>query len=101
MDIIDNLLYATVNSPLQPPPAKIISKFISPFTTLSGPINKGEGDAPVFEYPLDQKINLCSYQDPEVLETAIQRHWYDVMLRQLDTFPYIRLLVEIEQHLAF
>lgn len=78
MDIIDNLLYATVNSPLQPPPAKIISKFISPFTTLSGPINKGEGDAPVFEYPLDQKINLCSYQDPEVLETAIQRHWYDV-----------------------
>ncbi len=85
MDIIDNLLYATFASPLQPnlaagyPAAnRIISDYISKFDLLEDPLNVGTPGDPVFSYLLPTKLNFCSYQDPDVIEATILRHWHDI-----------------------
>ncbi len=102
MDIIDNLLYATYASPLQintgtstphyPVDQRIISEYIARFIgtdsgTIDPPIQVGvdiligdigyPGD-PVYSYQLDTKLNFCAYQDPDVIEATMLRHWYDI-----------------------
>jgi hypothetical protein len=85
MDILDNLIYATMASAMQPVvtqgyPAnpRVISDYISPFTTGFKPINVGSTIAPVFSYSVAQKMDYCAYEDAAAVETAILRHWYDV-----------------------
>lgn len=87
MDILDNLVYATLASALQPVtaqgyPAKprIISDYIAPFASggLFKPLNVGSAAAPVFTYSMAQKMSYCAYEDPASIESAILRHWYDV-----------------------
>lgn len=88
MDILDNLIYATMASPMLPVirqgyPAdpRAVSDYIPPFTTSGAefdPINVGSAYAPVFSYSVAQKMDYCAYEDAAAIETAILRHWYDV-----------------------
>src|SRR4051812_12381038 len=87
MDILDNLLYATVASALQPAPTqgypaspRVISDYIPAFPTvpLFKPINVGSSAAPIFTYSVAQKMTYSAYEDPATIESAILRHWYDV-----------------------
>lgn len=89
MDIIDNLMYASYVSPLRPglqavlpPPAapgppfnRVISDYIPAFFPAL-PIAPVAGT--VFNYPLGDKMNFCSYDDPHLIENAVLRHWYDI-----------------------
>src|SRR5260221_4538730 len=86
MDIIDNLMYASFASALQPVVAqgvpanpRVISEYIPAFAPPAAPpANVGSATAPVFTFGLGDKINFCSYEDPGSMESAILRHWYDV-----------------------
>jgi hypothetical protein len=90
MDILDNLIYATHISALEPTdpanpkvPAdpRIISDYISKFqdsTVALLPENVGTATDKIFTYPVVEKMKFCSYEDPDVIETTILRHWYDV-----------------------
>jgi hypothetical protein len=86
MDFIDNLIYATHASPLEPVvkatipvDPRIRSYFISPFTPpLAGPTNIGSTNAPVYSYALNTKMDFCSYEDPIAIDRTLLRHWYDV-----------------------
>jgi len=77
MDIIDNLIYATFNSPLIGP-VNINSDYINMLPPPVAPTNVGLPGDPVFVYNGADKMNYCSFQDPDVVETSIIRHWYDV-----------------------
>ncbi len=85
MDIIDNLMYASFGSALQPVVAqgipanpRIISEYIPFFAVPAPPANVGSAAAPVFTYGTGDKINFCAYEDPGAMESAILRHWYDI-----------------------
>jgi hypothetical protein len=88
MDILDNLIYATYGSALEPSttagniiPAnpRIISDYIpAVFPTPPTPVNVGANGDKVFSYTAVDKMKFCSYEDPDVIETTILRHWYDV-----------------------
>ncbi len=78
MDALDNLIFATLRSPLQSG-AGILSEFIpNPFGGfLVGQIPTG-GFNPVFGYSLADKETFTSYTDYSIFEDAILRHWYDI-----------------------
>jgi hypothetical protein len=86
MDILDNLIYATLASPLEPVAAaaipadpRIISEYIAPFTPAPLiPVNVGTSAAPVFSYPDSDKMDFCAYPDTGPIESSVQRHWYDI-----------------------
>lgn len=90
MDIIDNLIYASVISQVEPnyqakiPPAPAVpigvlpiartkSNYFPQYVPLAAP-----GPGPMYNYPMVDRMTFCSFQDPAFLERAIQRHWYDV-----------------------
>ncbi len=84
MDIIDNLIYATCSSPLrqsitagasgpQQATDRIVSDYIPVFPV---PVPNHAGT--VYTYSVADKMNFCSYNDHNVIEASIQRHWYDV-----------------------
>ena len=88
MDIIDNLIYAAYVSPLQQtfpaalpqpaqPPARdrIVSNYIPAFAAPVMPNVTGG------TYTLAEKTDFCSYNDADVIESAIGRHWYDIDAR--------------------
>lgn len=86
MDILDNLMYATQLSTLEPPaggtPNRIISDYIPAFTSTPPlPVDVGAPGNPVFTYPMPAKMDFCAYQDPDVVENTILRHWYDISRR--------------------
>ena len=92
MDIIDNIVYASFASALQPlttqsytaADPRIRSKFISPFPPNPAtfvPDNVGTATEPVFTYQVDEKMIYSANEDPEIIEDAILRHWYDVNAR--------------------
>ena len=85
MDIIDNIIYAAYVSPLQqtfaaalpqpiqPAPInRIISEYIPAFVSPPVPAVAGGN------YTLPEKMDFCSYEDPEFIEKAVNRHWYDI-----------------------
>lgn len=85
MDIIDNIMYAGYVSPLQagataalPQPAqglptgRIISDYVPALAVPPLPTVTGGS------FALGDKMNFCAYDDPGMIESAIQRHWYDV-----------------------
>lgn len=92
MDIIDNLMYATyvsgvqpdmpVGFPPQPPqgPAlnRIVSDYVPAFPAVGLPPNVGSPADPVFSYGIADKMDFCAYEDSIVIERSILRHWYDV-----------------------
>jgi hypothetical protein len=86
MDIIDNLIYATCMSPLEPAVAagasgpqnatdRIVSDYIPVFPMPPAPPAQAGS---TFTYTVADKMNFCSYNDYNVIETSIQRHWHDV-----------------------
>jgi hypothetical protein len=100
MDIIDNLMYATYGSPLEvaravaspplPPTVdpvtlgnRIISNYIPSFANPAIPIaNIGLLGDPVFSFNITDKMKFCAYQDPDVVEDTILRHWHDINMRR-------------------
>ncbi len=78
MDIIDNVIYANLNSLLQPliPPHLIQSDYIGAYAAVQQPVSTGT--FPVFSYSLSDKMNYCSFEDPISIEKSVLRHWYDV-----------------------
>lgn len=92
MDIIDNIVYASFASALQPittqsytgADPRIRSRFIAPFPPNPAtfvPDNVGTAAAPVFTYQVDEKMIFSANEDPDIIEDAILRHWYDVNTR--------------------
>ena len=79
MDAIDNIIFATLRSPLQNG-TFILSDYIAqpfgPFvpgnTTPAGTFNQ------VFNFSLLNKMVYTSFPDSSTIEKAIERHWYDV-----------------------
>jgi len=81
MDAVDNLIFATLMSPLQTPPGTFITSeyinqnfgaFLPLPTTPPGYFN------PVFSFSLANKQTYTGCQDPSIIERAIVRHWYDI-----------------------
>ena len=95
MDILDNLMLASVASPLNkdatsnlPTPAypstqRIYSDFIVPFggITPNSPLPANTAGPQVFSYSGSDKEKFCSYEDTSVIENSILRHWYDLNLK--------------------
>jgi hypothetical protein len=91
MDILDNIIYASYNRtltgprPIQgdyipnqnPPPVPVLSNAGSP--------------APIWNYPVFDKLNFCAWEDPGLLERGIIRHWYDVDAQDIYMHPPITL----------
>jgi hypothetical protein len=79
MDALDNVIFATLQSPLQTG-AFINSDYIpgafGPFvpgnTTPVGIVT------PVFNFSVANKELYSSYNDPSIFEPSITRHWYDI-----------------------
>ncbi len=88
MDILDNLIYASLNSqvfsgtplPGTTPTQNIFSDYIPRFTVqvANTPRNVGLTNDPVFVYDGVDRMNFCAYPDPDIIETSILRHWHDV-----------------------
>jgi hypothetical protein len=86
MDAIDNIIFATLQSPLQPQvnagaSLPILSNFI-PNDQFGGfvpgsAIPSGYSNT-VYSFSLANKQVYCSYPDYSVIETSIMRHWYDI-----------------------
>jgi len=86
MDAIDNIIFATLQSPLQPqftlgPNMPILSNFI-PNDQFSGfvpgLVTPPTYHNPVYSFSLSNKQFYCAYPDYSVIETAVMRHWYDI-----------------------
>lgn len=76
MDLINNLIFTALNNvgsfgPLQP-------EFVSLPTVLNGPPvpqNKGT----YFGYNIDVIEEFCSFDDSDFIDSAIQKHWNDLV----------------------
>jgi hypothetical protein len=80
MDALDNLIFATLQSPLQTGP--ILSDnipLVPPFGGFAPGNTTPAGIAtPVFNFSVADKEVYSSFQDYSVIETSIIRHWYDI-----------------------
>ena len=78
MDALDNLIFATLRSPLQSG-IGIVSDYIPPaFGGFAPGIIPTGSFNPVYSFSLVDKEAYSSYADSSIFETAISRHWYDV-----------------------
>ncbi len=85
MDILDNIMYATYNSNLangtQIQSDYIPNNYNIPLGQNLIPVpallNPGL-PAPMFTYPILNKLNFCAAEDPRFIERGVERHWYDV-----------------------
>jgi len=89
MDIIDNLMYASYASPVHSgipvaiPPAAIpapvqVNRIVSDFSVSFPALPIAAVPGTVFSYPLGDKMSYCAYNDTQLIEGAILRHWYDI-----------------------
>ncbi len=80
MDILDNVMYATFNSPLVG--GNNIESDYFPNIVWPGPLLTNPGPPPpiipVYSYSLPSKFNYCTSEDPRYIERGLERHWYDV-----------------------
>lgn len=84
--IIDNIIYASqlqalngeigiTNPPAIPPITANISRFNQPFDYTE---YTPQFDNPVYRYTNPQRFNFMANIDNVVLQTAVQRHWFDI-----------------------
>ncbi|MFL5788216.1 MAG: hypothetical protein ACJ748_09185 [Flavisolibacter sp.] len=82
MDAIDNLIFATINSPIAPfPSGRIVSDYLNPpfaLTLTPVTITPNGFSTPVSSFALPDKRAYISYQDYSIIERAMVRHWHDV-----------------------
>jgi len=84
MDALDNVIFATLHSNIQPPAGvPITGDYINIAGVLGGvaPFNAANplnNLATNFQFPVADKELYASLNEYEVIQTAIQRHWYDV-----------------------
>jgi len=79
MDAIDNLIFATLQSPLQTG-GFIVSDYIpQPFGAFA-PVNTTPIgiSTPIFNFTIADKRTYTSFQDHTIIERAMVRHWHDV-----------------------
>jgi hypothetical protein len=80
MDAIDNLIFATLQSPLQTG-GNIVSDYVpmAPFAPFV-PVNVTPVGAanPVFSFSVAHKLTYASFPDYSIIERGITRHWHDV-----------------------
>ena len=78
MDALDNLIFATLQSPLQTG-TPIVSDYIPPaFGTFAPGITPTGAFNPVYNFLTTDKETYSSYADYSIFERAILRHWYDI-----------------------
>jgi hypothetical protein len=78
MDALDNLIFATLRSPLQSG-IGIASDYIPPsFGTFAPGIIPTGSFNPVYGFSIPDKEAYSSYNDYSIFENAILRHWYDI-----------------------
>lgn len=78
MDALDNLVFATLQSPLQTG-AVITSDYIpSTFGGFAPGVIPTGAFNPVFGFSVADKETYTSYTDYSIFENAILRHWYDI-----------------------
>ena len=81
MDAIDNLIFATLNSPISPfPTGRITSDYLplpfGPFAPVT--ITPPGAFTPVYAFSIPDKRTYISFQDYSIIERAMVRHWHDV-----------------------
>src|SRR6476660_8974217 len=86
MDIIDNVLYAYINSRLTDA-SNIRSDYLQPVIPAAPTNTSPAGTPDVFQYDPGDKFAFCAYSDPSVIEKSIQRHWYDIYLNAVYNGP--------------
>lgn len=78
MDALDNLIFATLQSPLQSG-ERITSRFIkTPFDSFIPGLISTDSFTPVFGFSVPDKETYASYADNSIFDDAIRRHWYDI-----------------------
>jgi hypothetical protein len=78
MDSLDNMIFATLQSPLNSG-LSILSDFISPaFGGFAPGIIPTGATNPVYGFSIANKESYSSYSDYSIFEDAILRHWYDI-----------------------
>lgn len=86
MDILDNIMYAAYVSPLQPsfpaalpqPAQGVASNRIVSDYLRALPVPAAFPAVLGGSFALADKMNFVAYEDSRIIETAIQRHWYDI-----------------------
>ena len=80
MDALDNMIFATLQSPLRSG-SKILSDYIS-FPTTFGSFQPGVLSTntfnPIYGFSSANKEAYASFADYSIFEDAILRHWYDI-----------------------
>ena len=79
MDALDNMVFATLQSPLQTG-ALITSDYIPLGFGTFAPANSTPAgiSTPVFSFSVADKQTYSSFQDYSIITDAVQRHWYDI-----------------------
>ncbi|HZI53293.1 MAG TPA: hypothetical protein VFD56_06315 [Chitinophagaceae bacterium] len=78
MDSLDNMIFATLESPFQSG-SKILSDYIPPaFGGFQPGIVSTNTFNPVYGFSQANKEAYASYPDYSIFEDAILRHWYDI-----------------------
>ncbi len=78
MDALDNMIFATLQSPLQSGSA-ILSDYIpSTFGSFAPGVIATNTFNPVYGFSTTDKETYSSYPDYAIFEDAILRHWYDI-----------------------
>ncbi len=72
MDALDNIIYAALNRPLTSGPIQ------SDYTTT--PSGYGVINSAPYYFDNNDKMNFVCWPDPEIIELAITRHWYDISI---------------------
>ncbi len=80
MDIIDNLIYTTLNAGAAgviPGTRPITSDYIVDYSLLP-PGGTVPILGPPFSYDFSDRMRFCAFDDPQVIERAMLLHWHDV-----------------------
>lgn len=99
MDAIDNLIFATLQSPLQNGDL-IESEFIpmSPFGSFVPVSTTPPGIfTPAFNFSVANKRVFTSFADYSIIEKAMSRHWFDVDAAGTYTWPVSILVSDFRQ----
>src|SRR5215471_16254627 len=93
MDILDNIIFATLNRNLTGQPGQPGRQIMSDY--LLNPVGAPIGPNPqlttpgvvnMYNYTLTEKMNYCSCDDAAYIEKGILRHWSDIDAQ--DTYPH-------------
>ncbi|HEU4902330.1 MAG TPA: hypothetical protein VFT06_06035 [Flavisolibacter sp.] len=99
MDAIDNLIFATLQRPLQN--GDLIESEFIPMTPFGGfvPVNTTPPgiSTPTFNFSVANKRVYTSFADYSIIEKAMSRHWFDVDAAGTYTWPVNILVSDFRQ----